>query len=134
MRSVHSLLHQQAQNSQSYTNSHPALANTSYMNGQSHNTDAATTNQSIVSASPGVHVNRRFQGVRRPKEPKLEMEEGPSSAKVIQLSMQEEHPEAKVSVIGLDGNTEVDEFLRLVYMLYVCFLVCFLKLCLMVLC
>lgn len=42
------------------------------------------------------------------------VEEGSGSMKVVQLSMQDEHPEARVSVIGLDGSSEVDEFLRLV--------------------
>ena len=42
------------------------------------------------------------------------VEEGSGNMKVVQLSMQDEHPEARVSVIGLDGSSEVDEFLRLV--------------------
>lgn len=96
-------------------NPHTAPPATTYTNGLSHHTDAPTTNQLLVSSAPAVHVNRRFQGVRRAKEPKVEVvEEGSGSMKVVQLSMQDEHPEAKVSVIGLDGSSEVDEFLRLV--------------------
>ena len=55
------------------------------------------------------------------KEVKVEAtEEGVGNGEVVKLSMQVEHPEAKISVIGLEVGSEVDDFIRSVGVSHTC--------------
>ena len=111
VRSVQSGHIQQIPTSQPFSYSHSPAGFT--VNGQSHSADPPTTNHTHNSESPAVHVNRRFQGVRRSREVKVEGEETPKSEESGHPCVQDDQTKTAAAAAGNDSTKkEVDDFLK----------------------